>query len=564
MAIEEPQSGLFGPLVVQPPRELGDAEAEDPVEESRNAGGVDRLSRKRQVEARPQSRQEQWDGSPPMPKKQRLSNGSGNQADAATTPMDGVDHNGLGENNHAYPSPLEREAPPVAIPRTDGPDQGTQVDKVEELAPETTFLRLRDEDTASGTTPLGASGPSGNAPVLLHCQWNPRDPSSLAAAGTDALARVWTVTRATGGMTNGDKPPSDHVNGADQPCYDLVEEGTHVNATTTALAWNWDGTAIAVATDHGYKASINIWSSGGAHLQRFEISEPPIIKLRWNPTDAAVLAVGVENGSAVVTVFRAAPSNGLSYHLRGHDLVNWPLDVAWINETDFLVCGGDVFQALHCTSTSIVLARNFDTRPDDNFTQVLFDWRSKLAATASDRGVLDVSPPIQVFPGFILTPGSTQLWDETGQRRSISAHSGAITAMEWQPLQTNPMDDERLIATGSDDCSILIWNARMPDSKPKCFLTMESPIVALAFTPDGAFIAGATCNRVLIWKVGEHAMPRASWNRTPHPAWSSPKANSESDEEDEHCLCWDATGQKLAYGVNSRVSRGAARHPSTR
>lgn len=132
--------------------------------------------------------------------------------------------------------------------------------------------------------------------------------------------------------------------------------------------------------------------------------------------------------------------------------------------------------------------------------------------------------------------------------------------MEWQPLQTTPMDDERLIATGSDDCSILIWNARMPDSKPKCFLTMEAPIVALAFTPDGAFIAGATCKRVLIWKVGEHAMPRASWSRTPHPAWLSPKANSESDEEDEHCLCWDATGQKLAYGVNSRVSHRLLRY----
>lgn len=150
----------------------------------------------------------------------------------------------------------------------------------------------------------------------------------------------------------------------------------------------------------------------------------------------------------------------------------------------------------------------------------------------------------------------SQLWDETGQRRSISAHQGAITAMQWQPLPPNQpcADDERLIATGGDDCAILIWNARMPESKPKCFLTMESPIVRLAFTPDGAFIAGATANQVLIWKVGNHAMPRASWSRPPHPGWLSPKTNSETDEEDEHCLCWDSNGQKLAYGSNSRVS----------
>lgn len=128
--------------------------------------------------------------------------------------------------------------------------------------------------------------------------------------------------------------------------------------------------------------------------------------------------------------------------------------------------------------------------------------------------------------------------------------------MAWQPLlpSQTAADDERLIATGGDDCAILIWNARIPESKAKCFLTMDSPIVRLAFTPDGAFIAGATASQVLIWKVGSSTVPRASWSRPVHPGWLSPKANLESDEEDEHCLCWDANGQKLAYGSNSRVS----------
>lgn len=129
--------------------------------------------------------------------------------------------------------------------------------------------------------------------------------------------------------------------------------------------------------------------------------------------------------------------------------------------------------------------------------------------------------------------------------------------MRWQPLppsQSGP-EDERLIATGGDDCAILIWNARKPESKAKCFFTMDSPIVRLAFTPDGAFIAGATATQILIWKVGSHAVPRASWSRPANSGWLSPKTNIESDEEDEHCLCWDADGQKLAYGSNSRVRR---------
>ena len=85
-------------------------------------------------------------------------------------------------------------------------------------------------------------------------------------------------------------------------------------------------------------------------------------------------------------------------------------------------------------------------------------------------------------------------------------------------------------------------------------MTMGPSIVALAFTPDGAFLAGATSERILIWKVGDHSIPRASWSRTPHLGWLSPRMHTDSEEEDQHCLSWDASGQKLAYGVNSRVS----------
>lgn len=95
-------------------------------------------------------------------------------------------------------------------------------------------------------------------------------------------------------------------------------------------------------------------------------------------------------------------------------------------------------------------------------------------------------------------------------------------------------------------------------------MTMGPAIVALAFTPDGAFIAGASSERILIWKVDDHSIPRASWSRLPHPGWLSPRMNPESDEEDEHCLGWDSTGHKLAYGVNSRVSCCQLLYPNCR
>ncbi|KAM5382176.1 hypothetical protein ACJA88_003971 [Fusarium oxysporum] len=414
-------------------------------------------------------------------------------------------------------------------------EEGTQVDKVEELAPETTFIRLVYDGQNQiqgnrGATP-SPSSPSGqdNAPILLRCEWNPRDPSILAAGGTDALARVWTVPRA-GPI----EPGQDHVS---LQGHSLIDRDVPRDTITTAMSWTSDGAAIAVATDSRNHASINVWSAEGAHLQSMELSEPPIIKMLWNPNNTALLAISPDKGGTLITVHYPPAGNSLSYVLPDHNIDATPFDAAWTGEAEFLLCGGDLMLCLQCTETTIVQARKFETKDDDLFSQVLFDGRSRLAATSSDKGTLD-------------------LWDESGQRRSISAHQGTITAMQWQPLPENQSgpDDERLIATGGDDCAILIWNARMPESKPKCFLTMDSPIMRLAFTPDGAFIAGATSTQILIWKVGSYAVPRASWSRPVHPGWLSPKASAETDEEDEHCLCWDADGHKLAYGSNSRLA----------
>ncbi|KHO02001.1 WD domain-containing protein [Metarhizium album ARSEF 1941] len=573
MEVESLQDGVFGPLSSQQPAkadEGGGAAVGGDVEASRKA-----------IQQQPQLP----NGSPA--KKPRLSNGyvdasasasasasapaataatTSTTTTSATTPMD-IDsghhqhphphphppplHTPLSNshdsqhdasNNHAYPSPLEGEQLPPPIIHTDGPEQGTQVDKVEELSPDTTFIRLLNDEgpppkaSEATATPSPSPSPVGaeNAPVLLQCEWNPRDPSMLAAAGTDALARVWTICRSSAGATTDAKDGRDHVAPVAKA---LIDPDSPRTTTVTAMSWMSDGTAIALATESGSAAAVSVWSAGGVHMQTMDVSEPPVIKLSWNPSNTALLAISPEKGGALLTVYSSAHSTVLTYVLPGHDIGATPLDAAWTNDAEFLLGGGDLLLCLDCTAAGIVQARKFEAKEDDSFTQVLFDWRSKLAATSSDKGTLD-------------------LWDESGQRRSITAHQGAITTMAWQPLppsQATP-DDERLIATGGDDCAILIWNARKPESKAKCFLTMDSPIVRLAFTPDGAFIAGATSRQVLIWKVDNHTMPRASWNRPPHPGWLSPNGSSESDEEDEHCMCWDVSGQKLAYGSNSRVS----------
>ncbi|KAI0479192.1 WD40 repeat-like protein [Xylariaceae sp. FL0804] len=556
---EAMQLGIFGPLLGQPspPQHFeeidGPAEAEadaDMANAAATTGGSD-VENTRKRHADRQQQPPLVNGSPA--KRPRLSNGYENGVDAATTPME------LDGDNHAYPSPLEREQALTPTPRTDGPEQGTQVEKVEELGAETTFIPLGPapaglDDEAAATSAAAAaaataSSPvsrlirsgsssssrsnssSDNAPVLLHCQWHPRDPTILAAAGTDALARIWNVSR---GATT-DPAADGHVNGVAPQVHSLVADGVPSKATVTAMAWNCDGSAIAVATDSETKARLALWTPEGAYMHHFEVAEPPIFKLRWNPNNDAILAIAPENGGALVTIYDATTPDSLTYFLPGHDLDSDPIDATWTSETEFLLCGGELFLALRCADGQISESQKFATRHGDNISRVQFDRWSTLAATCGEKGFVDI-------------------WDSSGKRREIEAHCDAVTALEWQPIQSPPSGGERLLASGGDDGAIFIWNVLASEGKAKCSMTMGPPIVALAFTPDGAFLAGATSERILIWKVGDHGIPRASWSRLPHPGWLSPRMNPEPDEEDEHCLAWDSTGHKLAYGVNSRLA----------
>ena len=85
-------------------------------------------------------------------------------------------------------------------------------------------------------------------------------------------------------------------------------------------------------------------------------------------------------------------------------------------------------------------------------------------------------------------------------------------------------------------------------------MTMATSVVALSFTPEGDYIAGATNDQILIWKTDDVNLPRASWVRNDDAGWRTPQSHDSSNDEDQFSLSWDANGRKLAYGVNSRVS----------
>jgi transducin (beta)-like 1 len=82
-------------------------------------------------------------------------------------------------------------------------------------------------------------------------------------------------------------------------------------------------------------------------------------------------------------------------------------------------------------------------------------------------------------------------------------------------------------------------------------------VVALSFTPDGAFLASATSRQILIWRMEDVSTPRARWNLDSERDLGDDTMNAPDDEQERN-LSWDASGHKLAYGINNSVCLPAA------
>jgi WD40 repeat protein len=308
----------------------------------------------------------------PSVKRQRLSNGYENGG-FETTPMDVDDEQQNGDEN-AYPSPEQLPSPVVV---TVGPDQGTQIEKVSELSTETMFLELSDDHSSQNA-------------VLLQCEWNPRDPTILAAAGTDALARMWTLAR-----TAADPDPEAQRKPLYQPHHTLLDGDALPNTQVTGLSWSSDGQALAVASEpvEEGSAKIEFWNNEGTAFASFNTFESPVVCLRWNPLNTTCLALSADNDGkgTMITIMRPVTEESIHYSLPNHSMHDQEaLDVAWTTDDDFVLCGGDILQAFNCVDGIISPVRKYETDEGHALTKITFDWHSQLLATASATGTIDV------------------------------------------------------------------------------------------------------------------------------------------------------------------------------
>lgn len=83
---------------------------------------------------------------------------------------------------------------------------------------------------------------------------------------------------------------------------------------------------------------------------------------------------------------------------------------------------------------------------------------------------------------------------EKARRIATATHEGSITALTYSP-------NGEFVASGSDDCKIIIWG--VTDRGSICTMeTHEDPISALAFSHDSQILASASqATEIILWNV---------------------------------------------------------------
>ena len=423
---------------------------------------------------------------------------------------------------------LDEDADPAGSPTPEdlmiqtltlGQSRAVQSDKIAELGPQSSMLTVPEKTH------------------VMHAAWNPKDPTILAVAG-EALCRLWSFTRTAAFPENPKYKP--YVDILDPTLPSLV----------TTMAWNPTGDVLAVATrddSSDWVGAVSLWSKTGKAIDELPAAQDTVLTLRWSLSGNQLLGITASGADTSALILWNISS---SQALPPYPLPNTVRDAAWISNDQFTICGHDIV-ASSLLEGGRIMTLNHRSEPlgQQNWSHICYDSHTHTTALAAeDTAVL----------GLI---------DSSGIQRTTTAHDREITALAYQPI-TNasayPADAPRLLTTSSLDGTIKIWDAIRPFTLVHNLpLGYSVPAMAMSFTPDGYLVAGANCNRALIWNAEAGGLPKMSWRRAVSKPSNGSHINGDAmevsmqdngTEGEQICsLSWDAEGGKLALGVGKQV-----------
>jgi WD40 repeat protein len=157
---------------------------------------------------------------------------------------------------------------------------------------------------------------------------------------------------------------------------------------------------------------------------------------------------------------------------------------------------------------------------------------------------------------------SVLLWDVTASKQTTALATPPNVGVR-SLAATGPKSKAHLVAAGGDDGKVRVWDISNPDKPGKePVVTFEEAhggaVAAVAFSPDGRFLATASGRDVFVWSVGDrkrlYALPPEQHRDAVTALRFTPQATLVTDSRDKAIRDWKLgeTGAALIATVDHR------------
>ncbi|GME22187.1 hypothetical protein GTA08_BOTSDO00706 [Neofusicoccum parvum] len=458
------------------------------------------------------------EGDAPARKKKK----SSNEAHARVNGDVEVETNGAPAESEAVVSDVdsvvEEEVAPLVTTLSLGESSVGQTEKLADLGPQTTFLRINEPDA-----------------TVVHTEWSPTEPQLLLTAG-ESLLRIYHIPNST-------QPQSESPS---EPVSRDLDIGLN-RPTVTAVAWTLPGEAVIgtledMTADSGEKMTkgkLYHLSEGGLQTRLVTAVLGSVFALRYNASANLLLSVCSTDVNSRICLWKEIKQEALYSAQTDHPV----FAAEWMSDSTFVVAGYGILEVYEITpENKLIVQKSFST--STNWENLRYDPVCGIIACSSSSD--EAHPQL----GLIL-PGDTEI------RTHACTPGEDITGLEFQPI-VNPASHDaespRLLATSSDSgfWTVQFWNAKKPFENVQRF--SSGSVIEIAFSPDGYLLAAAGMDTVTFWDP-EAGISKAKWkpSDSDEQKWDITLPDAR-DTELDHLLRWDADGKKLAYKLGNQVA----------
>lgn len=495
----------------------------------------------------------------PAPKRSRKSNGVERNGDEQSRNSDEsaleIERNGYVHSDAGDQAPTGAKSPTpgdaemdmgVGASEPQDTDQDQDQERLPEPEPTPTFTLANGYSVGVQITPAkGADlGPETTILGVADCQhvtqavWHPSDPCVLATSG-QTHCRIWKISSQRSTLL-----------GPTQSTHEDLFDKSDNNAVT-AVAWDPMGRRLAVATwNNVQEGTLNIYDSQGTLVESLPTSQDMITALRWQDQgDRGDQLLGITSDGANSELIVWDVSSFAHVAVPSQAVNGLIQDATWVARDQ-----------VYASSTGVV----YDCRVDEGI-----GLSRTFSSGESQPETWDIIKSSKTQGHLIAAAAAADtasLWFPSFGIHVRGAHDAPITALEFYHQSRYPGGLYELceLATSSMDGTVKMWTMDWASKEVQCThrlpLGHATPAMVFSFSPNGAYIAAASYQKVIIWDVDRGGNPVATWDgegtdwqKLKEEATNGVTEGDVGEKEPVHSLSWDPHSKRLAYGLRNQV-----------